>query len=252
MLDQGIEGFIKRNPNYLQETSVAETFKVRIEQLKKQLSPNNHKPLVVISGAGPAGLLRAIQSIINGNPTQVIEKRSQDNPGRENTVALTETSIKILQHFGIYAYLIENKLIYPPNKGGFICARIKDLEKAMKKVLEELSPQSVITYDSTIVAIDTSTDKIRLSTQSSTEEQLTIADVGIFVNAEGAKSSTNGLLNINRKQVLPPTPAIVAIFRDDRPDITSFSSFFVYIGITLYQLAITIYYHTIFLFQFLF
>lgn len=248
-----IEDFFIRRQTFFQNINLDETFQERTQQLKERVNTRTlNKPLIVISGAGPAGLLRAIQSISNGNPTKVIEKRSQNALGRENTVALTETTIAILKYCGIYPYLLENRLIYPPNKEGYISVRLKDLEKAMKTVLEELSPDSVIEYDTKIVEIDTHADKIRLITESSTGERSTISDVGIFVNAEGARSSTNALLGIERIETLPIIPVISAKCRDDRPYITDVNSFFVYMGKSIIQLAITSYYHTIFFFQFIF
>lgn len=249
----GIEDFFVRRQNFFQNINLDGTFQERIRQLKERMSTRTeNKPLVVISGAGPAGLLRAIQSISNGNPTKVIERRSEEAPGRANTVALTETTIAMLKYCGIYSYLLENRLIYPPNRQGYISVRLKDLEKAMKTVLQELSPDSIIEYNSKIVAIDTQEDKIRLTTESSTGERSTISDVGIFVNAEGSRSSTNALLGIERIEVLPAIPVIAAMCRDDRPYITNVGSFFVYVGKSITQIAITVYYHTIFFFQFLF
>lgn len=249
----GIKDFFVRRQIFFQNINLDGTFQERIQQLKEKMTARTeNKPLVVISGAGPAGLLRAIQSISNGNPTKIVEKRSQDALGRENTVALTETTIAMLKYCGIYPYLLENRLIYPPNREGYISVRLKDLEKAMKAVLEELSPGSVIEYNSRIVAIDTNADRLRLIIESSTEERSTISDVGIFVNAEGARSSTNDILKIERIEVLPAIPVIAAMCRDDRPYITNLNSFFVYIGKSITQLAITSYYHTIFFFQFIF
>lgn len=249
----GIEDFFVRRQNFFQNINLDGTFQERIRQLKERIGTRTEiKPLVVISGAGPGGLLRAIQSISNGNPTKVIERRPQDAPGRTNTVALTETTISMLQYCGIYPYLLENRLIYPPNREGYISVRLRDLEKAMKTVLEELSSGSVIEYNSKIVEINAQAEKIQLITESSTGERSTIADVGIFVNAEGARSSTNALLGIERIEVLPAIPVIAAMCRDDRPYITNMSSFFVCMGKSITQLAITSYYHTMFFFQFIF
>lgn len=251
--DLGFYDFFIRRQNLFQDIDLNGTFKERIQQLKERIvARTKNKPLIVISGAGPAGLLRAIQSISNGNPTKVIEKRAPDAPGRINTVVLTEYTIAILKYCGVYSYLIENKLIYLPNKDGSICVRLKDLELAMRKVLNELSSEPIIAYNSKIVAIDTRADKIRLTTEHATGKRTTISDVGILVNAEGARSTTNTLLGIERIEVLPAIPVIAAVYRDDRAPVTNISSFAVYMRKSITYAAITAYYHTIFLFQFLF
>lgn len=206
---------------------------------------------MVISGAGPAGLIRAIQAISNGNPTRIIEKRSETAKGRTNIVALTEKTIVMLKYLGGYPYLIENNLIYPPNKDGYISVRLTDLEKSLKIILHRLKPELKIEYSSTIKQIVPAQDKISLITESS-DQQTTISDVDILMNAEGARSSTNMLLGIGRTEVLPTTPVIAAMCRDDRPDITGLSSLFVYGGKSIAQMAITVYYHTIFFFKYLF
>src|SRR5262245_43273739 len=250
--ESGITEFFERRRSRFNENDITGTFNDRIKDLqKKMVSRSNQKPSIVILGAGPAGLLRAIQSISNGNPTTVIEKRSEENPGRANTVALTETTIVMLQYCGIYQYLIEHRQIYPPNAGGYISVRLADLEHAMKEVLKQLSPHSIIQYDSTVSKIDTQSDKIKLVVESANGVTKTLSDIGILVITEGSHSPTSAKLGIERTEVLPPIPVIAAIYKNKRPTITGMSSLLRYTGKSINYLAITIYYHVQFIFKFI-
>jgi len=249
--EHGITTFLERRRDVFGEVNVEGSFGERIKDLQNRMNAqSNHKPVVVISGAGPAGLLRAVQSISNGNPTRVIEKRSEDAVGLMNTVALTKHTIVMLQYCGIYQYLRENKLIYPPNSSGYISVRLADLRDAMKAVSRALGVHAVIQYDSTIIAVDEQSDKIKLVVQSLNETKST-EEVDIFVNAEGSHSTTNGLLGIRRTEVLPHIPVIAAIYRDNRPKIRGICSLLKYVVKSFIYVATTIYHHVIFIFRFL-
>jgi 2-polyprenyl-6-methoxyphenol hydroxylase-like FAD-dependent oxidoreductase len=250
--DPGIYAFLQRRESLFRDVSIEGTFQERMRVLKDKMSRmTDQKPTVVVLGAGPAGLMRAIQSISNGNPTRVIEKRSESAAGRINTVALTETTIGILKYCGIYQYLIEHNQIFPPNRGGYIMVRLEDLEKAMKAVLKELQPASVIQYDTQVERVDAQGEKIGIALQSNGAREQ-ISGVDILVNAEGSNSSTNALLNITREPVLPKIPVIAAVYQDKRPSIRGPVSLIQYVGRSVEYTAKTVYYHAIFLFQFLF
>jgi flavin-dependent dehydrogenase len=211
-------------------------------------------PKVVILGAGPAGLMRAIESLVRGNETIVVEKRAEGQEGRFNTVALTEDTVQQLTQYGIYQYLLENGSIFPPTKWGYMSVRIGDLEAAMKAVIDQLSPnRPVICYDTRVVAVDQTASKVSLSLQQTGNSQRSqIGNIDILVNAEGAKSSTNELLGIGRITVLPKVPVIAAIFEDTRPAIVGVCSLVQYVAQTLVNLAVSIYYYTIFFFKAIF
>lgn len=248
--ESGITAFFKRRHRIFKEVDLEGSFAERIQDLKKRMKTlSNHQPTVVILGAGPAGLLRAIQSISNGNLTTVIEKRSQNAPGRINTVALTATTIQMLKYCGIYQYLIENQLIYPPNQEEYICVRLADLEQAMKEVLSQLSSDPIIQYDSKVAQIASQADKIELIIESVKDGQKTLSGIDIVVNAEGSRSCTNGLLNITRTEVLPRIPVIAAIYNDHRPKIRGIASLLNYIGKSMVYIARTIHYHMQFFFK---
>ena len=246
--EKGITDFYDRRINQFQNINLEGTFEERVKGIKDKIkSDSAHKPTVVILGAGPAGIIRGIQSIANGNPTRIIEKRSENANGRTNTVALTEASIQMMKYCGIYQYLAEKKLILPPNRAGFICVNLTDLENAMKAVLKKLNEGTTISYNSKVSEIVQQGDKINLIIESTDGQKSIIQGVDILVNAEGSHSSTNSLLNIKRVEVLPKLHVISALFKDRRPKIRGLCSLFSYTGKSMAYLAVTIHYHALFI-----
>lgn len=252
--ESGITSFFDRRQDFFKNVNIDGSFQERIKTLKdKAQDTAYHKPTVVVLGAGPAGLLRAIQSIGNGNPTILIERRAENAPGRINTVALTTTTISMLRYCGIYQYLTENRLIYPENGSGYIMVRLADLELAMNQVLKEISPTFAIQYNSKVAAIDSQSEKINLIVEDSrTKEKRMIKKIDILVNTEGKNSSTNDLLRIKRTEVLPSIPVIAAVYEDKRPKICGISSLLKYVCQSLIYQAQTIHYHVQFIFKFVF
>jgi hypothetical protein len=238
------------------------SFQDKMTELRQTFTANSvfrdTRPTVVISGAGPAGLIRGIQSLLNGNPTTIIERRSRENPGRDNIVALQPNAVAILQNFGIYQYLLEHGLVYPyaPERRSVgnvaFNVRLGDLEDAMKTVISALTSDPIIQYDSKVLElISLSMSPSMLLVQTGAEEEK-ILSVDILVVAEGKNSSTNEMLGIERSVMLPPVPAITAIFKDDRPSVDGVFSLLTYIGKTALYIAIDIYYHVLLLFKCIF
>lgn len=252
--EAGIKNFFERRETFFRNDILDCSFQQRMKVLRDKVSPRSiNKPQVVILGAGPAGLLRAIQSISNGNPTTVIERRGEDASRRINTVALTTTTITILRYCGIYQYLIENSLIFPEDGSGFTTVRLADLEIAMHVVLKEICPTFAVQYNSKVIDVVSQSDKITLIVEKTTRNTASVVrNVDVIVNAEGKNSTTNDLLGIKRSKVLPSIPVIAAVYKDKRPKIQGLGSFFRYVGRSIQYLAQTIYYHTKFLFKFVF
>lgn len=250
--DSGIDTFFERRRARFENHTVGETFQQCIAGMKAQIHADKpNKPTVVILGAGPGGLIRTIQSLTNGNPTTLIEKRDADASGLMNTVALTTTTVQMLRYCGIYQYLIEKKLIYPDDGRGYIMVRLGDLRDAVKMVLEQINPDSVIQYNSKVVAIDDQSEKLSLIVEDvRNHQQRTIKDIDVLVNTEGKNSSTNALLGIDRVEVLPSIPVIAAIFKDRRPKIRGVSSLLKYMAMSVFYLARTINQHVWFLFRY--
>lgn len=214
---------------------------------------NSEKPSVLILGAGPAGLIHAIESVLQGNQTVVIEKRSQESPGRENAVALRIETVEILKNYGIFQYLLKYGLIYPPsNDQAGVNVRLKDLEEGMKFILTQISGQNLILYDSQTVEVIQQPEK-KLDIKIQVNGEITrLSNVDILLNTEGAHSHTQkNLLHIERDVLLPSVPVITAIFKDDRPEIVDTRSFVTYTKKTLIHTVKSIYYHARFVFSYL-
>lgn len=205
---------------------------------------------VVILGAGPAGLLRTIQTLLNGNPIRLFEKRSEDTEGRGNVISLVESTISILRYYGVYQYLLENKMISPKPVNGLIMVRLADLELAMKKVLSKIDPNFAIEYNST-VTIDFNAEKLGLIIKNSTSNSnYEIKDIDILVNTEGMKSTSNIAFNVRRKEKLAFIPAVYAVYEDERQTVQNTDTFLKYSGKSISYLAQTIHSHTQFLFSY--
>ncbi len=231
------------------------SFKERIETLKQSrqqvLAGSSNRPSIVISGGGPAGLIRAIDALVTGNPVTVIEKRKQDARARDNTVALGVDTVPLLKFYGVYQYLLENGLIFP-ERGGDFNVRLADLETAMKAVISQITPEKIIYFESTIERVNSYPGAKADIIVSSPSGAKNFNAIDLLVVAEGAHSPTNQLLGNRRVSVLPSIPVIAAIFKDDRPQIRGVSTFFQYIGKSLANTATSVYYYTIFFFKVVF
>lgn len=225
----------------------SDSFKERMAELTKKSQANFLGKKVVILGAGPAGLIRGIESILQGHQTTILEIREHSDKNRDNTVGLQKNCVIILKKYGIYQYLIEKHLILNPSEDERIAVRLCDLEEAMKSVLQKLSHKPVIQYESQVKKI-TCGEKSGLEIESKLEGLYSIHDVDFIINAEGAKGSTNALLNIKRIQVLPKMPVIAAIFQDNRPKISNLISFAEYVLKTISSTIMSTYHYTVFFF----
>lgn len=202
--------------------ALQERFRDKIAELKNQRDATIHnqakKPRVAILGGGPAGLMRAILASINGNKVIVIEKRAKDHERRLNGIMLTFRTIEILKKYGIYHYLIEQKLLgTPSNEKSFSCSvTIGDLEVAMKAVLHELQGNDeVILYQTTLDhVVKVPTRPIDLVLKIERRVLHTLRSIDVMIVAEGVKSDTiEKILNGRRIEALPPISVIGGIFK---------------------------------------
>lgn len=229
-----------------------ETFQEKMRSLQQQQQQHlqANKPFVLISGAGPAGLIRAIESLINGNPTQVVEKRAEQANGRGNIVALKGDAIAILKTYGIYHYLMENGLVYPENRSTGLSVRLEDLETAMKAVISYLTAEPVISYQTQIENIlHRPGQTASLTLHHLLRNQQAISSPDVVIVAEGSRSHINELLGNRRVDILPRVPVVAAIMKDARPSITGLPTLFTYISMTVLETARSIYYHALFVFK---
>ncbi len=230
-------------------TKIASLQCERDQAIKTYANPHR----IAILGGGPAGLLRALCGLKNGGLVTVMEKRKQDAPGRENAVALKPHTQFILREYGVYQYLEEKGLIYPTKEQEFLYVRLKDLEEAMKAVIAELSEDPIIHYNAQLKGIHSDPNRKADLIIDDNGREIRLSDVDLVVVAEGAHSETNEKLLGNRRiAILPSIPVIAAIFKDDRPGITGAATFFQYVGRTMANTAVSVYYHARFLFSFFF
>lgn len=239
------------------QTESVDAFRQKMHELKSTrsqvLREMRTKPSVVILGAGPAGLVRAIDALLNGNPVKVIEKRNTTDPGRENTVALEKQTVETLQKFGVYQYMREKGMVFPLT-GQSLNVRLKDLEQAMKTVIAELTDDPLIYYGCQVDRIIKQPhDKAIVIVKTDAGSQMQLDSVDLLVVAEGAHSHTSEmLLNNYRSPCLCSLPVVSAIFKDDRPHISSVSTFVQYVEKTLINTATAVYYYSIFIFKMFF
>lgn len=248
---------LETHPLLAHAPTAGSTYLKKIESLKierdQALKTYVNPPRIAILGGGPAGLLRALYGLLSGSPVTLIEKRRQDAPGRENTVALSPQTQSILRDLGVYYYLQDKGLTHPIQEQEFLSVRLKDLEEAIKAVIAELTDDQVIHYSAQLKAFDSDPNRKADLIIDDNGKELRLNAVDLVVVAEGAHSETNEQLLGNRRiAILPSIPVITALFKDDRPHISGVSTFFQYVGKTLANTAVSVYYHTLFLFSFIF
>ena len=243
--------YFSGNTNTVQNSSFKERMEA-LKQLRQQaLTNSSNRPSIVISGGGPAGLIRAIDALVTGNPVTVIEKRKEDARVRDNTVLLQGSTVSLLKFYGVYQYLLEKGLVFREVNGN--CnVRLGDLEEAMKAAITQLTPEKTIHFDSTIERVNSYPNSKADIVIRSPSGAKNFNAVDLLVVAEGAHSPTNQLLGNRRVTVLPSIPVIAAIFKDDRPQIRGVSTFFQYVGKSLANTATSVYYYTIFFFKVVF
>lgn len=210
----------------------SDSYEKQIELAKQYIDQRpdpGEKTVTLVSGAGPSGLFRTIFLILNKYPVHVIEKRSLNTSGRDQTVAIDQSNFSLLKATGVLQYLRKEGLIFPNqkklNNHQYFAVRLKDLESAMKAVIHDLSPDTAIQYDSRITKI--SEDGIYIEKNGGDTQIL--KNISIIVNTEGARGTTNKMLKIGRQIVTPKRPLLVALFKDQRAPVDSPSSFYSYL-----------------------
>ena len=200
----------------------------KVSQLKSRMAENQsesraRKSSVVILGGGTAGLMRALVSLVNGNPTQVIEKRAADLKARDNIVTLLEESFDLLDDYGILEYLHQNQLIKkniyrrPFNTYPSIDVRICDLELAIKMIINQLDPHA-ISYSSEVESHELKEGhdislKIRSIIKTDEIKSRIENCVDVLVISEGSKSVSNKrILNNRYIRYLKPIPTVLVNF----------------------------------------
>ncbi len=211
---------------------------------------------VVILGGGISGLIRAIESIMAGHITMLLEKRAEDAAGLLNTVAIKSETYPLLKQYGIYQWLMEQGLVScldSVSGESYFSVRLKDLVRAMKAVLQELSPnEQIIRYECVVKEINRDNAKAKIVFQNENQELESIHQIDVINNSEGAHSTSNALVGIDRVEYLSKIPVVAAIFKDNRARVTGICTLVSYIAKTIAQCAVSVYYYAIFFFRFIF
>ncbi len=187
------------------------------EKARETYAFGNKKPSVLILGAGPAGLIRALESMLSGNPTLVMEKRSMGKEPRQNSVFMDHSSYEILSRYGVYEYLLKEKLIYPYDPvARTFSVKIGDLEKALHEVITLLVPgQKWLYHDHELEKVEQMQDGttlVRLRDCKTQVVDMTLSP-NVVVVAEGAHSKTLAKIGAERKDSVAKLPLIGAIFK---------------------------------------
>lgn len=193
-----------------------ESYSERLAALKQEFQQST--PLLtrtLISGAGPAGLIRALGAGLLQAPVVIIEKRSETSPSRENTLRLNNKAVELLQYYGVIQLLIKEKYIdvAMASTVGFD-VRICDLEWGIKQVIKDLNLPIQIEYDCKIESINDGEDnKPSQVLVRNAEGHIQEYYPDFLVIAEGAQSTTLKKLEVERETVLPKLMIITSLFQ---------------------------------------
>lgn len=195
-------------------------FQERIENLRalrnlnQRMGPTSDN-LTLIVGAGPAGLIRAISTVVQGLRTVVLELRPEDAPRRPQIVVTrSQTVIGLLEQLGVIDYLYKENRIFPL---GLLRLEVSlaDLELAFQAVLRAIAPDDsslTMHYGARVVRIDQADGRAHVIASKSGGENLSFSP-RLIVIADGRRSPTSALLGISRCGQFYSHTGIIAIFR---------------------------------------
>ena len=157
-----------------------------------------------------AGLIHGIVSLKNGNPTKILEKRSEYSNNRLNGIILRQESIEILKRHAVYERLINNSSVF--HEAMFVT--IENLENALKIIISELTGEQIILYDSSVSQIISYPGKkADLVISHSDGSSSKLSSIDAIINAEGCHSNTNKILKNFRTELVQPIPIVGAILK---------------------------------------
>jgi hypothetical protein len=169
---------------------------------------------VLIVGAGPAGLVRAISAVLQGLMTIVLELRPENAPRRPQIVVIrSQAVITLLERLGVIDFLFKENRIFPLGRLRLEVS-LGDLELAFRTVLRAVAPNdSALTmrYGVKVVRIDQDGRLARVIA-SDGGAQLSFSPK-LLVIADGRHGQTSALLGISRRGQFHSHTGIIAIFR---------------------------------------
>ena len=207
-------------------------FRQRIENLRalrgnglRNGADRDH--LVLIIGAGPAGLIRAISATLQGLKTVVLESRPEDAPRRPQIAVIrSEAVIALLDQLGALDFLFKENRIFPFGRLKLEVS-LGDLELAFTAVLrlvaadepDRIVPDQIVQYGVIVERIDVEQGLARVvarkSGHKSDQQVLLSFSPRLIVIADGKRSPTSALLGISRRPRFRSHTGIIAIFRAD-------------------------------------
>ena len=207
-------------------------FRQRIENLRalrgnglRNGADRDH--LVLIIGAGPAGLIRAISATLQGLKTVVLESRPEDAPRRPQIAVIrSEAVIALLDQLGALDFLFKENRIFPFGRLKLEVS-LGDLELAFTAVLrlvaadepDRIVPDQIVQYGVVVERIDVEQGLARVvarkSGHKSDRQVLLSFTPRLIVIADGKRSPTSALLGISRRPRFRSHTGIIAIFRAD-------------------------------------
>jgi len=196
-------------------------FRQRIENLRalRDISLRNraHRPYsALIVGAGPAGLIRAISTTLQGLKTVVIELRPEDAAKRPQIVVIrSQAVIALLDQLGVIDFLFKENRIFPLGRLQLEVS-LADLELAFKAILRLVAADEhdqIVRHGTVIERIDQEQGLARVIARKSDEWTLLSFSPQLIVIADGKRSPTSALLGISRRDRFHSHTGIIAIFR---------------------------------------
>jgi hypothetical protein len=167
---------------------------------------------LLISGAGPSGLMQFFSLALQNKKFILLESKSQDHKKRPNVVLLGKRNlnnfqsrkmdVELLNFFGVTDHLLlNNKAKYGYFEKGTLEAKIGDIEEALITQLEKLTEKKrdeLIQYNSTIVKINAPNEegeKTKVIYKNQKGNEIEIEPNGLII-LEGFNSTTRSLLGI--------------------------------------------------------
>jgi 2-polyprenyl-6-methoxyphenol hydroxylase-like FAD-dependent oxidoreductase len=200
-----------------------ERFRQRIADLKLLRSvrtshSGDPRHRVLIVGAGPAGLIRAISATLRGLETAVIELRPENAAKRPQIAVIrSQAVIGLLDQLGVIDFLFKEGRIFPLGRLRLEVS-LADLELAFKSILRLVTPDDpdqIVQYGTSIERIDQDQGSARVVARSLDRATSRLFLPQLIVIADGGRSPTSRLLGIPRCDHLRSHTGIIAIFRAD-------------------------------------
>lgn len=198
-------------------------FRQRVENLRALRNINlrrraSHDYSVLIVGAGPAGLIRAISATLQGLKTTVLELRPEHATRRPQIAVIrSQTVIALLDRLGVIDFLFKENRIFPLGRLQLEVS-LGDLELAFETILRLLAADEqdrIVQYGTVIERIDREQGLARVIASKSDRRTLLSFSPHLIVIADGKRSPTSRLLGISRRDRFNSHTGIIAIFRAD-------------------------------------